>query len=464
MKIRDLNQYGQGVGETEDGLVVFVEDALPGEQVAVSLLETKKNYAVAVSSAIIEASPQRVVPPCPYYPDCGGCQLQHLSYEGQLAWKQKNIQEQLTRIGNLEISELVLPIIAADTIWHYRNKAILPVGGTTDNPRIGFYRRNSHEIINGTHCLIQHTAVEIIRLFVRSLIQAKNIQAYNEKEHKGLLRSYVVRISEAAKEVSLTLILNTTPEEGESYAARWRENFQQLGQTLERNAYVLTGTALNFNTKRVNVIFGKESITVTGNPKIKDIINEKEYILSPASFFQVNSAQAAKLYSVVRDFVTESLASIDHNQDLTILDIYCGVGSIAIQLADLAPNILGIEINQAAVADADINARLNNCENCRFVAGKAEDWIQNNLDSTVKIAVVDPPRKGLDPKLIEALNDAEHLRSLIYVSCNPATLARDISALISNWNIQKIQPIDLFPHTTHVEAVTLLTRNEVSCK
>lgn len=457
-RIRDLNQYGQGVGETEDGLVIFVEGALPGELVDVSSLESKKNFAIASSATTIEPSPLRVTPACPYYPDCGGCQLQHFSYEAQLSWKQNNLQEQLSRIGNLDISGVLSPMIAANTVWHYRNKAILPVGGTKDMPQIGFFRRLSHDIVDGTHCMIQHPTEEILRAFIRSLIHREGIQPYKEEEHKGLLRNYVVRSSEVTKEVSLTLILNTTRAKGEGFAELWRQNFQELAHILAKDGYTLTGTALNFNPKRGNVIFGRENITMTGNPQITDIINERSYVLSPVSFFQVNSEQAAKLYSVVRDYVSKSIEIIEDNQHTMILDIYCGVGSIALQLANLAQSVIGIEVNEKAVADANVNARLNNCANCRFIAAKAETWIQNDLDKNVKIAIVDPPRRGLEPKLIKALNKAEHLNSLIYVSCNPATLARDLAAMSSDWKIQNIQPLDLFPHTTHVETEVLITK------
>lgn len=461
IKIRDLNQYGQGVGATEDGLVVFVEGALPGELVDAGSLEPKKNYSVATSPDIIEFAPQRVDPSCPYYPKCGGCQLQHLSYEGQLTWKQQNIKEQLDRIGNLEISELISPIIAADLVWHYRNKAILPVGGTYESTQIGFFHQLSHEIVDGTHCLIQHPAEVLIRAFIRSFIRSEGIQPYNNEEHKGLLRNYVVRTSEATGEVSLTLILNTGKGKGEGFADLWRQDLLNLEHTLAENGYTLTGVALNFNPRRGNVILGRESIILIGNPRITDIINQKTHVLSPESFFQVNSAQAAKLYSVVRNYVAESKAAFDDDRNLTILDIYCGVGSIAIQLADLANNVIGIEVNEKAVADAKVNARINNCHNCRFIAAKAENWIQNELDSNIKIAVVDPPRRGLDSKLIKALNEADHLKSLIYVSCNPATLARDLAFLSSSWKILKIQPLDLFPHTTHVETVVLMERLEI---
>ena len=436
MQITGLGSSGEGVGKAQ-GFTVFVKGALPGETVKVKLFQVKKSYASGNILSVEQASSQRVEPPCPYYKTCGGCQLQHLSYEGQLAVKRRQVQDALERIGHIEGCE-VLPVIGMANPWHYRNKMQFPVAKTQGEIQIGCYAALTHNVIDIDDCIIQKQANNKIMQVVRRWMQQFNIAAYDENTGKGVVRHVMGRVGVKTGDVMAVIITACydIPHAGE------------LVTMLKREVGGLKSIVQNINKKRTNIIMGSKNRVLYGKSTIKDKLGNLKFSISPLSFFQVNSEQTEKLYATALDF-----ASLRGGE--TVIDCYCGTGTISLYLAQKAGKVYGIEIVEPAIKDANANAAANNISNAQFICGDAAVEMPALLAKGVKpdVVLLDPPRAGCDKKVLAAIAEVKP-HKIVYVSCNPASLARDMAFLTEHgYKATKAQPVDMFPMTHHVETV-----------
>lgn len=459
LKIDDLGNNGEGIGHV-DGYALFVKGALPSETVRVRLLKLNKNYGFARLIEVIEPSPFRTEPHCESARTCGGCVLQHLSYEGQLAYKEKKVRDCLERIGGLDLSEVEwLPILGmvesggavcggntCGEPWHYRNKAQFPVTSDREgNPVAGFYAERSHQVIPADSCAIQHPvineAVEGVLEFMRDF----SIPPYNEEGHSGLVRHIYVRRGYNTGQVMVCVVVNgdSLPHSDELVA-----HLRRIGG--------MTSISLNVNKKRTNVILGARMIPLWGPSYIEDCIGDIRYRISPQSFYQINPVQTQRLYETARSFA--ALTGTER-----VWDLYCGIGTISLFFAKelTAGEVFGVEIVPEAIENAWENARLNGIDNVSFACGAAEEITAEMADGQkADVVVVDPPRKGCDTALLDTMVRMAPER-IVYVSCNPATLARDVKALgEKGYRLEKVRAVDMFPQGGHVETVCLLHRRD----
>ncbi len=455
IEITAINQEGQGIGRL-DGLAVFVPATIPGDLAQIRMASQRSNYAIGRLLKVLRPSPDRIASACPQAADCGGCSLQIMTYPAQLHHKQQQVADALTRIGHVaDIERLLRPIIGMDQPWQYRSKVQFPVAGTAAAPEIGFYASRSHQVIHAPLCPVQPPICDVIRDTVAAHIRAWQIEPYDEASHTGLLRHLVVRLGFATGQVMVVLVLNgdSLPDQDELYA-KLRDAIAACSDPA-LPPLKLTSFYINKNTDKTNLILSNHCRLLAGEPFIEEIILGLRYRISPLSFFQVNPRQTERLYAAALD-----LAGLTGRE--SVLDLYCGTGSISLLLAKQARQVTGIEIVPEAIADAKVNAEINGISNVEFLVGKAEtllpELVSNGLIADV--AVVDPPRKGCDAALLDALIEVGVGR-IVYVSCNPATLARDVARLQdSGYVVEAVQPVDMFPWTGHVETVTLLTRSE----
>ena len=442
LTIDDLGINGEGIGRS-DGFALFVDGALPGEKVRVKALKTNKNYGYAKLLELIVPSLERVIPPCPYFARCGGCALQHLSYPAQLKYKTKIVSDALIRIGGIK-SPSVSPTNGMDNPWRYRNKGQFPVSEEKGCTAVGLYSFGSHRIVDINSCLIQHNVSDDIIAIVKTFMKRYGISAYNETEHSGVIRHIVGKIAFATDEVMVVLVTNTnTLHHSDQLVAMLREQIPGMCSIVQ-----------NINMDSTNVVLGRKNTILWGEGFITDVIEGLRFRISPFSFFQVNPMQTKVLYSKVLEY-----AGLDGTQ--TVLDLFCGIGTISLYLARSAKFVYGVEEVQQAVQDAQANAKLNNMLNVSFICDDATTVFEK-LPSGKKIdvVVVDPPRKGCEPKLLEGVLRLSPER-IIYVSCNPATLARDVKQLAQGgYELIEAQPVDMFPHTGHVETVVLLSHKK----
>ena len=432
IKIHGLGSSGEGVGKI-DGLAVFVEGALPDEEVLAEIETRKKNYAVGRLVEVVKGSSERVEPFCPLYKDCGGCQLQHLSYAAQLKWKRQQVVDAIERIGKLDGVE-VFETLGMENPLHYRNKMQFPVG---KNLRIGCYARGSHKIIDTTSCMIQNAGNDKILAAVRNVAKKFNLQPYDEDTHKGFLRHVMGRVG-CNGELMIVLVTVTKNFPNE-------KNFVRA---LLKELPEVTSIQQNVQTFHNNVILGRDTRVLFGKPTIHDKIGNLKFNISARSFFQVNTAQAEVLYQTALDFAEL------HGHE-TIIDAYCGTGTISLFMAWKAHRVYGTEIISSAIADAKRNARENNIRNVEFFVGDAVKVMPRLANSVhlPDVIITDPPRAGCDKKVLETFA-AMQPDKIIYVSCNPATLARDLKILGElGYQTKKIQPVDMFPFTSHIESV-----------
>ena len=441
VNITGLGSSGEGVGKA-DGFTVFVHGALPGEKVSVKLFQVKKSYASGRILNILEESPQRVKPQCAFYEKCGGCQLQHLSYEGQLAVKRQQVKDAIERIGHITGCE-VLPVLGMENPWHYRNKMQFPAAKTEGKIQIGCYAALTHNVINIDDCLIQKQANNKIMQVVRQWMQQFNISAYDETTGKGVVRHVMGRAGAKTGEVMAVIVIACydIPHAGE------------LVTMLKTEVDGLKSIVQNINKKRTNIIMGAKNRVLYGKSTIKDRLGNLKFNISPLSFFQVNSAQTEKLYATALDF-----AALSGKE--TVIDCYCGTGTISLYLAQKARKVYGIEIVEPAIKDANKNAKANNIANAEFICGDAALEMPALLKSGVKpdTVLLDPPRAGCDKKVLAAIAGVKS-EKIVYVSCNPASLARDMAFLTENgYKAVKAQPVDMFPMTSHIETVVLLSK------
>lgn len=460
--IEDIGNDGEGIGRHE-GYTLFVKGALPGDVAKVKVLKAKKTYGYAKVEELLLPSADRVTPNCPVAGRCGGCQLQHLSYERQLAYKADKVKNCLLRIGGISQERLQAvsePIIGMEEPYYYRNKAQYPVGMNKEGkPVTGFYAGHSHNIIDCTDCAIQEPVNAVILPVIRAFMEEKNVSAYEEETGKGLLRHVLTRVGFKTKEVMVCLIINGRKfPDAEELAARIAKVVEAYHHPFAKadKSYVLKSFCLNVNTEKTNVILGREILPVYGDTYITDYIGNVMYRISPLSFYQVNPQQTVKLYEKALEY-----ANLSGNE--VVWDLYCGIGTISLFLAQKAKQVYGVEIVPQAIEDAKINSKLNNINNAEFFAGAAEDVMPEKYkesEGTMKADVicVDPPRKGCEESLLDTIVAMEPKR-IVYVSCDPATLARDVKYLEEkNYRLDKVCPVDQFGHTGHIETVCQLNR------
>ncbi|MGL4607042.1 MAG: 23S rRNA (uracil(1939)-C(5))-methyltransferase RlmD [Eubacteriaceae bacterium] len=439
VELIDITHSGEGVARINN-MIVFVEGGLPGDIVEIEIKTVKKSYALGKIVKINTPSPERITPACLYFNACGGCQLCHMSYKGQLESKAKLVSDALQRIGgftNLKIN----PILGMDDPKRYRNKAQFKL----DKKGMGFYEKKSHSLVHITDCLNQHESTEAVIKTINTLIKDLNLSIYDEKNHKGYIRGILLRTNQN-DEVMLTIIVN-----GKDLSKK-----DEIINAITTGVPNVKSIYVNINREKNNVILGKKSICVYGNPRLIEKIGSMNFSISPNSFFQVNSKQTEVLYDVIK-----KMANLTGGE--TVLDLYCGTGTIGLYLAENAKEVIGIESVGDAVLDARENADLNKIENATFVHGKAEETmlrVMKEGHNKADLIILDPPRKGCDASLLDAIGN-QKTPKVIYVSCNPSTLARDLKILTEfNYSIDAIQPVDLFPGTGHVESVVLMSRIE----
>lgn len=425
-----------------DGQVVFVRGALPGEKMRAKVIKATKNYAVARMEQRLTVSPERVEPPCAYYPRCGGCTAQHLGYAETLRHKRQQVMDCLERIGGFSGPE-VAETLGMEAPWRYRNKGAFPVGGRPGAPVLGIYAARSHDIVDApAGCLLQTRQSDKLVDAVRRWMAAYKVETYVEELHRGLVRHVMTR--EAADGTSmLVLVINGKKI---PYA-------NELIAVAAEAAPGLRSIILSENTKRTNVILGDRLYTLWGEDALEDEIAGFRMRVSPRTFFQVNRVQAEALYAQA----IEAAALTGHE---TVWDVYCGCGTITLPLLKRAKHVTGIEIVEDAIADARENARMNGVENVDFIAGAAEVVLPALVrkQGMPDVVVLDPPRKGCDPAALEAIAQARPGR-IVYVSCNPATLSRDLKLLAEKgYVLGRVQPVDMFAWTGHVESVAFLHR------
>ena len=440
--IVDIGQGGVGIGKYE-GFTVFVEGGLIQDKVKVRINKSKKNYAVGDIVEIIEKSPFRVDRICSDdLKDCGGCQIQELDYNKQLELKTNEVKQVISRIGKLENVE-IHETIGMQSPCRYRNKAQFPIQNINGSTAIGFYKKKSHDVIPTDMCVIQHDINDKIIKIIKTYIQAYNVSIYNETTHTGVLRHLVTKVGFTTNEVMVVLVANGTN----------LPHLNELASVLKENILGFKTLVLNVNKAKTNVILGKENKVIYGNGKINDYIGDLVFEISPLSFFQVNPVQTEVLYNKALEY-----AELKENDN--VFDIYCGIGSISLFLAQKATKVYGIEIVEDAIKDAKINAKLNNLNNVEFYVGKAEEVVPKMYSEgkTANVVVVDPPRKGCDEKVLDTIVSMKPDR-VVYVSCNPSTLARDLAYLDERgYKCVEIQPVDMFPHTMHVECCAKIVK------
>lgn len=485
--IDDMSSEGQGIGHAA-GMAVFVKDAIAGDKVNAEITKVKKNYAFAITSEIIEPSPYRIEAQCQYSGRCGGCAYPAMSYEGQLAVKEKQVREKLIRLGGVE-NPKINPIVGMDKPYGYRNKAQMPVstggiitrkGGIMENLgecAIGFYKAKSHEVIDCRECMLQAPPVAAAAQALREFMKSDNITAYDPKWQKGLIRHLVVKTAMGTGEVMVILVING---KGIPNSAKLVEMLDcaisDLPVREDGVEYSLESVVVNVKKDKTPEIMGKECLNIAGKPTILEQVGEMQFEISPLAFYQVNPVQMKVLYDKVLDY-----AQLKGSEN--ILDLYCGVGSIGLYCANemrkksqeqgndtVSGQVLGIESVKGAVIDANRNAVINGLVNARFICGRAEEELPKVLEGYIDkdefevppfkpdIIILDPPRSGCAQELLESAVSAEP-EKIIYVSCDPATLARDVKILTQKgYEFVEGSIVDVFPWSTHVESVVLMSR------
>ena len=476
VKIEDIGTEGEGIGKLE-GFTLFVKDAVMGDVVEARLVKVKKNYAYARLEKVLTSSPLRVKPVCPYHKQCGGCQIQAMSYEAQLQFKENKVKNNLVRIGGFDrlfIESVMEPVVGMEQPWHYRNKAQFPVGTDKDGRIItGFYAGRTHSIIANTDCALGVEENEPILQKVLAYMQNEKVSAYDETTGQGLVRHILIRKGFTSGEIMVCLVINgkSLPKE------------DRLVSTL-REIPGMTSIWLNYNMKNTNVIMGTEGRVLWGQNTITDVIHRRSieeinsgkdclrydskenapqgitFAISPLSFYQVNPIQTEKLYSLALEY-----AGLTGEE--TVWDLYCGIGTISLFMAQCAKEVHGVEIVPQAIEDARKNAERNHIENATFYVGKAEEVLPRLYEEEhifADVICVDPPRKGCDEACLNTIIKMAPKR-IVYVSCDSATLARDLKYLCENgYEIRKVRAVDQFGQTVHTETVVLLSKGMVDSR
>lgn len=469
--IEDITSEGEGIGKI-DGYPFFVKDAVIGDRAEIRVVRVKKNYAYGRLEKVLVPSPFRVQPACRFHKQCGGCQIQAMSYERQLAFKESKVKNNLVRIGGFnaeEIERVMEPIVGMEEPLHYRNKAQYPIGTDKEgNPIAGFYAGRTHSIIANTDCSLGATENREILEIILSYMKENKVSAYDEASGEGVIRHVLIRKGFYSGEVMVCLVINKHCRRKEKKGA-FLPMQEKLVDSLAR-IKGMTSISVSINSAKTNVIMGKEIHTIWGRDTITDTIHVRDaekdfaptgreitFAISPLSFYQVNPLQTQKLYSL-------ALSYADLTGKETVWDLYCGIGTISLFLAESAGQVHGVEMVPEAVHDAGENALHNGIKNAFFYVGKAEEILPEKYEKEkihADVIVVDPPRKGCDEACLDAVLKMKPER-IVYVSCDSATLARDLKTLCAGgYEVKKVRAVDMFPMTVHVETVCLLSKLNV---
>ena len=437
--IIDNGFEGEGIAKI-DGFTIFIPNTIKGEKVKILIVKVLKSHAFGKALEIIKSSKHRKASDCETYKRCGGCDLRHVEYKETLKMKQNAVQSLVNKTlkNKIEVEETV----GMENPLFYRNKAQYPVGLDKEgNPIIGVFANRTHEIIPIKECLIQNKESQELARFVVEFIKENKISVYDENTRKGLIRHIVTKVGLKSNVVMLVLVIN----------ARDIPCEQELVKKVLKKFPNVKSIVKNINNKNTNVIMGKENINLYGNGYIKDVLGDYVFKVSPLSFYQVNPVQAEKLYNI-------GVEAAGISKDDVAFDLYCGIGTISLFMAKYAKKVYGIEIVEEAIKDAKENAKLNKVDNAEFIAGDVElilDDLINNKKVIPDVIMIDPPRKGLDNKSIENILKVSP-KKMVYISCNPATLVRDLAKLEEKYEIKMIRPVDMFPFSKHVECVSVL--------
>ena len=436
--IIDYGMEGEGIAKIEN-FTVFIPNAMKGEKVKILIVKVLSSYAYGKLLEIIEPSPYRIESDCTTYQRCGGCSLRHIDYEETLNIKQNMVQNLVSKILNENVN--VKPTIGMGNPYHYRNKAQFPVGLNKQNEKVvGVFAKRTHEIIQIQDCFLQNTISQEIAFAIQKFIIEKDISVYNEETREGLLRHIVIKVGIRTHEIMCILVVNGNKILYE----------QELVEMLVKRYNVKT-VVKNINTKNTNVILGEENIVLHGDGYIYDILGDYTFKISYRSFYQVNPVQAEVLYNIAIEMANLSKEDI-------LFDLYCGIGTIGIFASSYVKKVYGVEIVEQAIYDAKENARINQIENIEFMAGDVEKVLTNLIEKKQvypDVVMVDPPRKGLDNTTINNILAVEP-KKVVYISCNPANMVRDMKLLEEKYEVNEIQPVDMFPFTSHIECVTVL--------
>ncbi len=441
IKIDNYGHEGEGVGKIGN-FTVFVKDAIKDETVKIKLIKVNKNYGVGKLLDVMEPSTHRAEAVCSIYKRCGGCNLQHISYEEQLDFKTQRVKDVMNRVGKLEDVN-IHNTIGMDVPYNYRNKVQLPVGMKDDDVVVGFYAPRSHDIIDMENCYIQSKLGDKVVEILKDWMRKYKIKAYDEKTHSGIIRHIMIREGFRTKDVMVVVVTNGNKlPDTNAFVDELKANIPNLKSVIQ-----------NVNNDKTNVILGQKSITLWGSDTISDYIGEFKFNISPLSFFQVNPLQTEVLYKKALDY-----AELTGNE--MVFDAYCGTGTISLFLSKQAKKVFGIEIIPQAIDNANENKVANGVENVEFIVGKSEEEIPKLIKAGINpdVIMLDPPRKGCEESLLHAIADVKPKR-IVYVSCDPATLARDLKVLDDlGYKTVEIQPVDMFPQGHHVECVASICR------
>lgn len=466
--IEDMNEDGAGVGKL-DGYIWFVKDAVIGDVVRAKAIKMKKSYGFARLMEVLEPSGSRVAPPCPVARQCGGCQLQAMSYEEQLKFKERKVMNNLMRIGGFAEDEIhMLPIMGMEEPWRYRNKAQFPFGRDKDgNVIAGFYAGRTHAIIESEDCLLGVEENRDILNIVKRFMEEMKIEPYDETSHKGLVRHVLIRKGFKTGEIMVCLVINGKKLPGGKRLVEMLcggDRRERKGEKVKREEIQghgikgMTSISYSVNQERTNIIMGKEIVNLYGPGFITDYIGNVKYQISPLSFYQVNPVQTERLYGTALEYAGLT-------GDETVWDLYCGIGTISLFLAQKAGKVYGVEVVPQAIEDARRNAEINGINNAEFFAGKAEEVLPEQFEKNkvhADVIVVDPPRKGCDAVCLDTILKMRPER-VVYVSCDSATLARDLRYLADGgYEVVRVRCCDMFPGTVHVETVAVLSRKSAS--
>lgn len=445
MDVKRLGINGEGIGYVERQ-VVFVPGALPEERALVRITKVEQRHANGELVSVLKKSPLRVEPPCPVYFECGGCSMQHLKYEGQLEMKRELVRESFARYAKMPNAPIE-PTVGMDDPWSYRNKVQLPIVQHQGDVVVGLYKAGSHQIVDVSGCMVQHPKTNRIVQEVREIAKELGISLYDEKTHKGEVRTIVARVGFETGECQLTVVTRTKElSHRKEFVEQVRDRLPEINSIMQ-----------NVNPEKTSLIFGDETVALWGKEHIEETLGDVQFSLSPRAFFQLNPEQTVKLYNLV-----EEAAALTGEE--VVVDAYCGVGTIGLWLAKKAKEVHGMDIVPEAIDDAWRNAEKSGIENATFIEGAAEkvlvEWFRKGLQPDV--VVVDPPRTGLAPELVQALVKTAPER-IVYVSCNPSTLAKDCAVLLDRYEVVKVTPVDMFPQTSHVESVSVLVRKGEDC-
>ena len=437
--IVDNGFEGEGIAKI-DGFTIFIPNAIKGEKIRILIVKVLSSHAFGKIIEIIEKSEHRIEEDCTTYKRCGGCNLRHIDYEETLDMKQRAVQNLVNK--SLKNKVEVKPTWGMGNPYHYRNKLQYPIGiDKNGNAIVGVFANRTHEIIPVENCLIQESQANKIAKYLTELINKYKISVYNETTQKGLVRHVVIKTGFRSREVMVIIVIN-----GDKLPFE-----KEISNQLQEKYEEIKSIVININNKNTNVILGEKNINILGDGYIKDYLGEYCFKISPLSFYQVNPVQAEALYNI-------AIENVNITPDDVVFDLYCGIGTISLFAAKYAKKVYGIEIVEQAIEDAKENAKMNNIQNTEFIAGDAEVLLTDLIENKKiipDVVIVDPPRRGLDNITINNILKI-HPKRVAYVSCNPATLVRDLSLLEEKYEIKMIQPVDMFPFTSHVECVCVL--------